>query len=384
MRDVLDTFADPDLRPALPATMLGMALAILLLILVHEGGHVLFGRLAGYRVRAVRIGRGPTLFRLPMGLALLDWRLLPISGGVAVYQPFVRRRSRRLLLSAGGCLANAAAAGVLAALLPWPPDVLAHPVAGPVLLAQVAGLLNLVVVPRWLGRTDGTIFLAESQQPSAPNRALIGLYETSVGARYPSLPAASPSPLGAVVLHALLLGTPAADFGNSIGLATARALRERDRLRRRLLATEGLTTAERAVLLHAQVIEALFGLTEVHLDRLDAWSDELAALLPNEPSARALRGAVLVLAGRPEGRGLLEADLAADARLFDCGLRRAFLARAALDEGDRIGAARLLAAARVDLAASPEGEVFPFVAGLKAELAGEPDAGSANAGSHSA
>ena len=192
MRDVLDTFADPDLTPALPATMLGMALAILLLILVHEGGHVLFGRLAGYRVRAVRIGRGPTLFRLPMGLALLDWRLLPISGAVAAYRPFVRHRNRRLLMGAGGCLANAAAAGVLYALLPWSPDTLTHPVTTYVLLAQVAGLLNLVVVPRWLGRSDGTTLLAALRQPLAPDRAMIGLYETSVGTRYPSLPAASP------------------------------------------------------------------------------------------------------------------------------------------------------------------------------------------------
>ena len=370
MRDILDPLADPDLGPALPATMLGIALAILLLILVHEGGHVLFGRLAGYRIRTVRIGRGPTLFRLHIGLALLDWRLLPISGAVAVYQPFVRCRSRRLLLSAGGCLANVAVAGVLAALLPWPPDVLAHPVVGPVLLAQMAGLLNLMVVPRRLGRTDGTIFLAALQQPSAPNRGLIDLYRTSVGARYHSLPPASPSPLGAVVLHALLLGTPAADFGNPTGLATVRALRERDRLRHRLLATEGLTAAERAVLLHAQVLDALLGGTRINLDQLNAWSDELAALLPEEPSARAARGAVLVLAGRLEGRSLLDADLAADASSFERGVWRAFLARAALDDGDRVGATQLLAAARVDLAVSPEGEDFPLMVGLRAELAG--------------
>ncbi len=378
MGDFFNIVTDPDVAPLQQAVGFWLLFAVPLSILVHEAGHVLIGRLAGYRIRMIRIGRGPTLFRLQIGLALLDWRLLPISGAVAVYTPFVRRRGRRLLLSAGGCLANVAVAGVLCTLLPWPPDILDHPVLAPVLFAQAGCLLNLLVVPRWLGQTDGTIFLANLRQPSAPNRALINLYNTSVGRRYRSVPPAPASPLGAVVLHALLLGTPMAGFSNRVGLATVQALRERDRLRRKLLATAGLSRAERSVLLHAQLIETILGARAIDLQQLDAWSAALAALLPDEPSARAARGAVLVLAGRPEGRGLLEADLAADEDPFGRGLRRAFLARAALDEGDRTGAARLLAAARVDLAASPEGENFPLVTELKAELAELLEAGGSN------
>lgn len=159
-------------------------------------------------------------------------------------------------------------------------------------------------------------------------------------------------------------------------------LSERGRLRDRLLATAGLTVAERAVLLHAQVIEALLGALDADLARLDARSGELAVLLPTEPSARAARGAVLVLAGRREGRELLEADLATNEDPFGRGMRRAFLARAALDAGDRAGAMRLLAAARVDLAASAsvEGEGFPLMTRPKAELSADPDGGLAVAG----
>jgi hypothetical protein len=51
-------------------------------------------------------------------------------------------------------------------------------------------------------------------------------------------------------------------------------------------------------------------------------------------------------------------------------MRRAFLAHALLGDGDRKGARAMLTRARADLAASPIGDGFPFIAALEAALSG--------------
>jgi len=96
------------------------------------------------------------------------------------------------------------------------------------------------------------------------------------------------------VLHAVLIGTPEATYDHLEGMETAQARRERIRLRDRLLTRTHLTTAERATLLDAQATDALLGGT-ADLDQLNAWSAALIALVPQAPSARTTRAAVLIL-----------------------------------------------------------------------------------------
>jgi len=102
------------------------------------------------------------------------------------------------------------------------------------------------------------------------------------------------------VLHAVVIGTPEATYDHLEGMETAQARRERIRLRDRLLTRTDLTTAERATLLDAQATDALLGGT-ADLDQLNAWSAALIALVPQAPSARTTRAAVLILMGRQEG-----------------------------------------------------------------------------------
>jgi ATP-dependent Clp protease adaptor protein ClpS len=233
-------------------SLLGIVLGGVFGVLVHEAGHAIVGRLAGYRIRLIRIGQGPELFRLHIGLALLVWRLLPSSGSVAIYRPLADARHARLMLFAGGSIANALVACGLAALLPWPPDPEAHPILTNVLIGQAVGVLNLLLVIGH-GRADGARFRAALRLPSTmPDRVLRRLYASKVTDRYDGLPPEPPSALAAVVLHAVLIGTPEATYDHLEGMETAQARRERIRLRDALLTRTDLTTAERATLLDAQ------------------------------------------------------------------------------------------------------------------------------------
>ncbi len=63
-----DIFVDPELRGTLLASLLGIVLCFAFAVLVHEAGHAIVGRLAGYRLRLIRVGQGPELFRLHIGL----------------------------------------------------------------------------------------------------------------------------------------------------------------------------------------------------------------------------------------------------------------------------------------------------------------------------
>jgi len=188
-----DIFTDPELRGALLASLLGIVLGLVFGTLVHEAGHAIAGRLAGYRIRLIRIGRGPELLRLHLALALLVWRLIPISGSVAIYRPL----RERLMFIAGGGIANALVACGLLALLPFPPDPVAHPILTPVLIFQTYGILNLLfVIGPGRITTDGGLFRAAVRLPSMmPDRKLTRLYASKVTDRYSDLPPEPPSAL---------------------------------------------------------------------------------------------------------------------------------------------------------------------------------------------
>jgi hypothetical protein len=159
----------------------------------------------------------------------------------------------------------------LLALLPFPPDPVAHPILTPVLIFQAYGILNLLfVIGPGRVTTDGGLFRAAVRlPPTMPDRKLTGLYASKVTDRYTDLPPEPPSALAAVVLHAVVIGTPEATYDHLEGMETAQARRERIRLRDRLLTRTDLTTAERATLLDAQATDALLGGT-ADLDQLNA------------------------------------------------------------------------------------------------------------------
>ena len=173
-----DIFTDPELRGALLASLLGIVLGLVFGTLAHEAGHAIAGRLAGYRIRLIRIGRGPELLRLHLALALLVWRLIPISGSVAIYRPL----HERLMFIAGGGIANALVACGLLALLPFPPDPVAHPILTPVLIFQAYGILNLLfVIGPGRITTDGGLFRAAVRlRSTVPDRKLTRLYASKV------------------------------------------------------------------------------------------------------------------------------------------------------------------------------------------------------------
>lgn len=142
LQEMMDALTDSEFRADLLWMVLGVVLSLVLAVAIHQLGHVLFGRLAGYRIRVVRFGRGPTLLRLRIGLGLLVVNALPVSGAVSTYRTLETVRWSRVLLIAGGCVANATA---LIPFVGWPPDTLAHPVLATLLIVQALAILNLVV-----------------------------------------------------------------------------------------------------------------------------------------------------------------------------------------------------------------------------------------------
>ncbi len=87
---------------------LGPPAALFLVILTHEVGHALAGRLAGHRVRALLIGSGPRLLSFRLGRVVVYLHALPFSGAVLATPPNVDHwiRLRQWTMFAGGPAAN--------------------------------------------------------------------------------------------------------------------------------------------------------------------------------------------------------------------------------------------------------------------------------------
>lgn len=163
MQGLQDFLTVPELRSFLLASLFGLLLGSVSGVLVHEAGHAIAGRLAGYRICLIRMGQGPELFRLHLGLTLLVWRLIPVSGRVAIFPPLALVRHARRPFTAGGGIANALVAGGLVALLPLP-DPVGHPILTSVLICQAGGILNLLIAigPGRVVPTDGGLFRQRS------------------------------------------------------------------------------------------------------------------------------------------------------------------------------------------------------------------------------
>lgn len=81
---------------------------------MHELGHALAARLAGMRVFALLIGRGPLLAAGHVAGTQVAWRLFPTTG-VTFAASRAPTRGRVLLYVCGGVLANAVVALVVLA-----------------------------------------------------------------------------------------------------------------------------------------------------------------------------------------------------------------------------------------------------------------------------
>ena len=160
----------------------------LVMVTIHEGGHVLCGIAAGFRFKSIRVG--PLLFDRSGGVA---WRPGPGNpfAGVAVVVPDTVDRlvPRGRLLLAGGPAANLLTAGLALLLTPAPGFV------SLLFIVQSIGngLSDLLPYRSVLGVSDGTFLWALWRHPARAERwlALMKLNADSMDGVLPeSLPEA--------------------------------------------------------------------------------------------------------------------------------------------------------------------------------------------------
>jgi hypothetical protein len=160
----------------------------LVMVTIHEGGHVLCGVAAGFRFKSIRVG--PLLFDRSSGLT---WRNGPGNpfAGVAVVVPDSTDRlvPRGMLMLAGGPAANLLTGGLALLLTPAPGFVAL------VFIVQSIGngLSDLLPYRSVLGVSDGAFLWALWRHPARAERwlALMKLNADSMDGVLPeSLPAA--------------------------------------------------------------------------------------------------------------------------------------------------------------------------------------------------
>ena len=312
-------------------------------IIAHEGGHALFGWLAGCSIKLVRIGSGPRLFSFRLHDFELDVRLYAIHGFVLTYPIIPERPLRFFFYVAGGVLGNIAL--VLATAPLWfAGDFgnLDQRVLG--FVSAQATLILLTLFPheffsdRAKYSSDGFKLWQLLLSPQSIATEVADAYGKSL-ARYggATIPFKSLTSASHRILLYLAKNAPAADR------------RDRQSVRKDLmgeLARQELSTAEEVLVLETLITDAVIYGDEDALPFLESWSARAAELAPGSATVKFSRAAALIELGRyTEGRDLLLNARNSNESAFESTLNAIFLAKAEMALGDQERAGQLLAKA---------------------------------------
>jgi len=310
-------------------------------LLLHECAHAVVGRLVGYHIREIRIGRGRILLNRRIRETTLVVGSIWSGGRVRAYPLLSGSRLAGFLFVVAGPLSNAMFLWGLLALCVCgvvPRD--GFLVVFPAVLRQ-ASVLYRALRPanvRLYGETmsnDGKRLLETLRGRNRDADTWREFYLKQLNAywsgegRPPRLSSASPR-----IVHHL--------YGRKKSLGQPHDRESVEALGREI--ARGLQPAEETFVLDALATQAICTGDTARLAELDAWSGRAVQLNPNRATLRGTRAAVLIQLGRcPEALALLpKADYS---NRFNLILNRIFMAQALFREGHALVAQRHLATA---------------------------------------
>ncbi len=311
------------------------------LVTVHETAHAVVGRLVGFDVVAVVLGRGRSITRFQIGSIAVDVRVR-LVGGATICMPSDKRLRYGAFVAAG----VAAEALISVGLLAWQPDSLVGLIVRTTLLA--VALLDI----------------SFNLLPTSVDIGALGAVPTD-GAQLLALLLGRPIPLPTIdrasvlELVAVSRAVDANDFDRAVDLA--RALHESDTDRAEWAAHYGWTLlgARRwregydllaalankpegdPLLANNAAFAAVMSFNDDLLTDADRLSTIAFAQMPTVPAVCNTRAAVLIELGRPaDALPLLKVALRSQLRAPDRAIVLGFSAIAHHDLGDERAAAK--------------------------------------------
>lgn len=148
--------------------ILGMYLMMYLQIIVHEGGHLIFGLLSGYSFASFRVG-SLMLMKTEKGICLKRFRLLGTGGQCLMVPPALKNGTMPVTLyNLGGVILNLAASLVLGLLsMLWPGSAAAALLRIGTVIGVMFALLNGVPFRMGAVNNDGSNVCAMRKDPEA-------------------------------------------------------------------------------------------------------------------------------------------------------------------------------------------------------------------------
>jgi hypothetical protein len=281
--------------------------------ILHELAHAVAAVLVGFTPRHIRIGAGPKLFRVRLGEAIIEVRLIPGWGMVETYTPLVERRLGMFLHVAAGPASDIALlVALIAASKHLPSGEIYNAMIVPAILAQLlTTLANL-----WPHRA--TVYGQETGSDALLMWRIlrhgtgIGPYRDVYG-KMLSPHLASGETLPRFNRNSEII---AWHIVSDIGRQSTAEPESAQRLER--LLAEDLPTCERILVLDALATAALVAPKPAGRADLDRRSEALLALDPSSPTLRGTRGAALIEIGRYEDGIAMLADAEDDSQFNNC------------------------------------------------------------------
>jgi hypothetical protein len=320
--------------------MLGYAVGVIF----HEAGHFVAGRLAGFEIRDVRLGRKFPIFSGMWGSVWFDIRALLFSGHVRYVPLFTYERGRLVAIVLGGPATNLlllmtfAATAYLAGVSVVEND----PLRGLMIAQAVLLVYTLTPFRTAYYFSDGAQLLdltrAKNGSPTPVALAYENILKTYLNDGAPSF--------GPESRHvAYYIFTPFRSEDEIVRRDVRACLRA-------LLSRNKLTPAEELLVLDALVTDGLLSPSTLTLDELDRWSEKALRLSPHNRTLIGSRASVLVELGRfEEGRKMLIGAYDDKEVSYDSLMMNTYLALAEHALGNSDGA-RLLIATAESIAAS--------------------------------